>query len=251
MKISSFIQNIFKNRKNSKISSNWEEKVVIFEKRIKYKFKDKKILRKAMLHRSFPKGKNKLRISSFERMEFLGDAILGFIIAETLFREYKQKTEGELSKLKSKIVSEKYLSKSAENIGLGEVLLMSNDESKSGGRKKSSILSDAMESLICAIYFDSGFKQTMNFIKKNILNDFKSEVKQDYLINYKGKIQEYSQREFKIHPVYSVVREEGLDHDKIFVIKLSINSTINETGVGKSKKEAEQAAAKKLWEKLI
>jgi len=231
----------------------WTVNVVKFQQVTDYKFKNTSILKAALTHDSFFhkfRKETSKAASPSERMEFLGDSILGLVVAEHLFLYFPDDAEGQLAKKKSKIVSEKYLTLKAHAISLGQYIIMAEEEDKSGGRNRNSILSDAMESLICAIYMDGGITQARRFIKNFILNDFKDFLNIDELINYKSKLQEYSQSKYHVPPVYHVLREDGPEHLKEFYVNVLINNQEMGRGLGKSKKEAQQAAAKNACEKL-
>jgi ribonuclease-3 len=183
-------------------------------------------------------------------MEFLGDSVLGLVIAQELFVLFPQKQEGNLSKLKSKIVSEKFLTMRSKELELGEFILLSSEEARSGGREKPSIVSDSMESLICAIYLDGGMTAARRFIKKFILNKFENYVNREELINFKSILQEYTQGKFQKPPIYRVVSEDGPDHQKEFLVEVYINDVSFGRGIGGNKKGAQQQAAKVACEKL-
>ncbi len=251
--IKDFIE-YFSNKKEINLSeiSNWELKAEKLQTRINYKFSNIILLKASLTHVSYLRNNdsNPKALSTFERMEFLGDSILGFIVSEALFIKYPKEQEGVLSKYKSKIVSEKYLAMKANDICLGECLLLSKDEAKAGGRERKSITSDSMESLICAIYLDSNFDNARKFVINTILTDFEKIIKSEELINYKSILQEYTQSKFQIPPSYRIINEEGPDHKKIFTIEVYFQDQKLGTGVGYSKKEAQQCAAKEACAKL-
>ncbi len=227
----------------------WNEKAEELQKKIGYKFKNIDYLKKAMTHLSFVR-KSSSKLGSFERMEFFGDAILGFLVAECLFNKYPSKKEGYLSKLKSKVGSEKYLAHIAKGFNLGQTLFLSNEESKSGGRKRDSILSDVVESLICAIYIDGGIGEARKFVNDKCLQGFEKEVTRDYLQNYKSLVQEYFQGKFRTLPKYKIVSEEGPEHDKTFFVEVYFDGKFWGKGSGVNKKSAQQEAAKDVWQKI-
>ena len=207
---------------------------------IGYHFKNVLILEIALSHKSLEFEE----ISGFERMEFLGDSVLGLIIAEELFLRFPDYNEGQLSKLKSKIVSRKYLAKRARNIRLGEYVRLSSEAMQSGGRESNSILSDSMESLICAIYLDGGLAKTRKFINKFILDGFQMKIQSADLKDYKSILQEYTQSRFQNLPKYKIVDETGPEHDKTFSAEVWINNEQVGIGNGPNKKDAQQNAAK-------
>ncbi len=247
-KLLSSILDFFSYRIEGKIIDDpaWKEIIPEFEKTIGFKFKNINLLQAAFMHASYI---NRITgehqdVSAFERMEFLGDSILGLVVAEELFVRYPDQPEGIMSKMKSKLVSEKYLALIAEQIDLGRYLLVSAEEDRSGGRKRKSILSDAMEALICAIYLDSGMAKARSFIHRLVLKDFEEALESDALMNFKSILQEYSQAKYQKPPDYMVVDEKGPDHKKTFTVSVSIQNEILGTGSGRSKKQAEQDAAR-------
>jgi len=230
----------------------WDRKLDELQSRIDYRFKNIILVKNALTHDSYYKKEERanINLSPFERMEFLGDSVLGLVVAQELFVLFPQKQEGNLSKLKSKIVSEKFLTMRSNEINLGEYLLLSSEEARSGGRLKPSIISDSMESLICAIYLDGGMIAARRFIKKFIINKFEDYVNREELINYKSILQEYTQGKFQKPPVYKVVSENGPDHQKEFLVEVFINGTLFGKGIGANKKGAQQQAAKEACEKI-
>jgi ribonuclease III len=210
-----------------------------------YTFNDKKLLEKALSHRS-----SVTDGLANERLEFLGDAILGLVVSEFLFKEFPDYNEGNMTKIKAALVNEAMLSKVAYNFNLGQFVFLSPEEEKSGGRLKPSIIADAMEAVIGAIYLDGGLEPTEKVIAKLLLNNFKDLIKDEAMFNYKGDLLERMQGSGKGIPRYEVIEEIGPDHIKVFVISVSVNGVRLGTGQGTSKKEAEQRAAKKALEAL-
>ncbi len=218
------------------------------QKKINYKFSSSDLLKAALTHTSINSSDS--QSSPFERMEFLGDSILGLIVAEELFLKYPDSSEGKLSKIKSKIVSQKFLAKKAKEINLGDYILLSSEAIQDGGKKLPSILSDAMESLICAIYFDGNIESARTFIKDFILYKFEKFITSDEMTNYKSILQEYTQSKFQNIPKYKIISEKGPDHNKIFTIRVFINNELFGEGKGQNKKEAQQSAAREACSKL-
>ena len=236
--LKSFIKHLISQLSNKKDYSKFKRLQHI----IQYHFNNQEILYAALSHTSF----NSLEIpTSFERMEFLGDSILGLTIAEELFAKYPSYSEGQLSKLKSKIVSKKFLFLKAKEIHLGDYMLLSPEAIQSGGRDSASILTDSMESLICAIYLDSNMTKAKKFIKQFILEDFQKHIQKEELTNYKSILQEYSQLKYQETPNYIITDEKGPDHEKIFSVEVYIKNKKLGFGKGPNKKEAQQNAAKK------
>jgi ribonuclease III len=227
----------------AKVQGNLDPRTEDFQKKIKYRFKNKNILKAALTHTSVTG--NEASALSFERMEFFGDSILGFVISEYLFVTFPNIQEGELSKLKSQIVSRKFMAIKAKELGLGKYLYLSSEAASADSRNKKSILSNAMESLICAIYSDSGLKSTREFISKFILKDYKKHLETSEMKNFKSILQEYTQSKFQNVPIYKITNEEGPDHNKVFTLEVYINDELMGTGKGHNKKNAQQDAAKK------
>ena len=209
---------------------------------IKIKFNDKKLLELALTHKSyaFENGKNEWN----ERLEFLGDSILSAVVSSFLYKKHKEYDEGQLSKLKANLVSRTILAFWAKEIDLGKYLLFGKGEIFSGGRKRSSLLSNGMEALIGAVYLDQGFEVVRIFIEEKI-----KDVSFTYK-DYKSFLQEIVQSNNKIVPQYRVVKEEGPDHKKVFVIEVFWRNKLRGLGRGKNKKEAEQKAAKDALSKM-
>jgi ribonuclease III len=199
------------------------------------------LLRQALTHKSYlgEAGQH----DSNERLEFLGDSVLGLVVAEHLFAEYAEKQEGELAKAKAVAVSEVILAECAKKAGVPDAILMSTGEEMSGGRARPSILSDAFEAIIAAVYFSRGLDAAKEFILTSlgpILEDIEGEEHQR---NYKSILQELTQGIYRKAPKYTVTAERGADHDKTFTVEVQLDGTILGRGDGKSKKMAEQAAA--------
>lgn len=210
------------------------------EKRIGYHFTNQAHLQKAMCHASYA---NEHRLGHFgcnERLEFLGDSILGFIVAQYLYETYPHKPEGELTKIRAAHVCESALCGYAKEIGLGEALLLGKGEEKGGGRERASTLADAFEALLAAMYLDSDLEQ----VKKFLLPIISRHNLDDETADYKTVLQEYVQQMPGATISYQQFAESGPDHDKIFSAVVYINDEPIGKGQGKSKKEAEQSAAK-------
>ena len=216
-----------------------------------YHFKDEDLLVKALKHRSYvyaEEGSD--RIESNERLELLGDAVLELLVTEYLYRRFEDKGEGELTQMKSQLVSRTVLAHQADRLGVGAFVLLSADEREANGGQRPSILCDALESLIGAIYLDGGLEAARSFVQRVVLMDFDRIVQQDANFNFKSKLLEYSQGMGNGHPRYLVHAEEGPDHDKIFSVEVCITGQRMGWGRGKSKKEAQQMAAKDALESL-
>ena len=216
-----------------------------FEKNIDYKFNNMEFLRTAMTHSSYA-NENKMKIiENNERLEFLGDAIINSIVSQYLYKKYLNYPEGELTKLRAKVVCESSLAFIARKIDLGSYLLLGKGEEATGGRDRDSILADAAEALIGAIFMDSDFETTNKLLLKKFEADLVYAVAKGALfIDYKTDLQENLQRISRAKIEYKVAREEGPDHNKIFHIDVMVNDQTVGTGSGRNKKEAEQMAAK-------
>jgi len=220
-----------------------------FFNRFEYRFQDEDLILEALTHRSYIHVVDNAHDSS-ERLEFLGDSVLGLIVAENLFKSHRDFNEGDLTKSKALLVNENALAHVGEDSHLNEMILMSPDEEKSGGRLRPSIISDAVEAVIGALYLDGGIPPARNFIHKLIISradEFFSDTDQR---NFKGELLEYMQHIGQAPPHYDVVSEEGPDHDKVFNIIVKAGKDIDGFGSGMSKKEAEQRAAQQALEKL-
>lgn len=209
------------------------------EKNIGYEFKNKELLRLALTHSSYANEKGSKRDN--ERLEFLGDSVLGFITAEYLFKSLSDRPEGELTKLRANAVCEKSLAKFAAEINLGEHVLLGKGEIMTGGRERPSILSDAFESVIAAIYLDGGMSEAEKFVLRFVSKTTTDTVQ---ATDYKTLLQEVVQKNPDEHLTYSLAAQSGPDHDKTFTVEVFLNSNCIGTGTGHSKKKAEQAAAR-------
>ncbi len=205
---------------------------------------------RAMRHRSLLRGEQETASKSNERLEFLGDAVLGFITAEHLFAHFPDKDEGFLTRLRAKLVNGKALAICAEEINLGSLILMSKNMVQEQGRQNRTILADAFEALIGAIYLDQGLDPARQFIERTMLDQVDlSELSQQY-DNFKSILLEYAQARSWAQPIYRVVSEEGPSHAKIFTVDVIIKGEPHGSGDGGSKKLAEQRAAKEALKQL-
>lgn len=222
------------------------------EKEILYEFNNLEILDSAFHHISKVNEQEDSNYKSNERMEFLGDSILGLVFSEYFYRKYKDIDEGELTKLKSEVVCEESFSNAAKYFNLGKYLILGKGEEKSGGRQRNSILSDTFEALFAAIYLDSNSYSTVyDLITKkhiNIFDDYLKINKNNY--NYKAILQNYVQIKYKSKVKYRLDKSIGPDHAKVFFVTAMYNDIVLEQGRGKNKKIAEQKAAKNSIERL-
>ncbi len=216
-----------------------------FQNIINYKFKKEKLLETALTHSSYANEHKSNGAVSNERLEFVGDSVLGFICAELLYSRYSDKPEGEMSKMRSSLVCETALAEYAALIDLGSYLLLGHGENLGGGRERPSTVSDAFEALIAAIYLDGGMENAKKFVLP-FLNGALDSNKYTHVLNrdYKTALQEIAQQNPGEIIHYQVVSETGPDHDKSFTVSVYLNSNLLATADGKSKKEAEQNAAK-------
>lgn len=217
-----------------------------FEDIIHYNFKNPELLNEALSHSSYANENRKNRQSN-ERLEFLGDSVLSIVVAQYLFENYRDLPEGELTKLRAALVCEKTLFGFAQQIDLGEFILLGKGEEHSGGRERPSILADAFEAVIAAVYLDGGLeaarKHILSFIPKNL------DVKKKLTFNdYKTMLQEIIQQNPDEKIEYVLTEQSGPDHDKLFVVDVMLNSNVIGKGRGRSKKKAEQMAAKEALE---
>jgi len=213
-----------------------------------HRFKDPELLERALTHKSFA---NENRVPAHnERLEFLGDAVLGLVISEHLIKNCPDSSEGDLSRLRASIVSEPALAAVARRIGLGSFLLLGKGEELTGGRDKDSLLANCLEALIASIYLDAGNTAVEKFVIRFFEEIIKKTCTAGSTLDYKTELQELCQERLKQLPEYRIVSETGPDHQKQFEVELSVKGEVCGHGIGKSKKEAEQRAAKEALKKL-
>ena len=217
-----------------------QQKLVELQNKIRYQFKNEELLVSAMMHSSYTNEKHLPKYKCNERLEFLGDAVLELVSSEFLFFEDKRMPEGELTKLRASMVCEPSLAFCAGEIQLGDYLLLGKGEEVTGGRKRDSVTSDALEALIGAIYLDGGFASAKEFIMKFVLNDLEHKK---LFYDSKTILQELVQGHFTEALSYYLVKEEGPDHNKTFVVEARIGEESYGQGSGRTKKAAEQEAA--------
>jgi len=218
------------------------------EKAIGYQFRNITLLQNALSHSSYANERWHDSLKSNERLEFLGDSVLGMVVAEHLYRTFPNRPEGELTRMRADMVCERTLAKVANTLGLGAHLLLGKGEEQGGGRSRESILADAVESVIAACYLDGGMTAAVQFIQKFILVNVP--VTKLHNADYKTALQELVQQKKNQVLSYTLVGESGPDHDKQFRVELTLNGEVVGMGIGSSKKRAEQAAAQKALEAL-
>lgn len=219
------------------------------EKKIDYSFSDETLLEHAMTHSSYSNERGLGRAGCNERLEFLGDSILGYFAADYLFRSYPDKPEGDMTKLRAELVCEQSLVSVAEELELGNYLRLGHGEIVCGGRERPSIMADAVEALIAAMYLDGGLEAAKKFIYSFILNrPIKAGSAGSH--DYKTRLQEITQRSGAGSPRYSMTGSSGPDHCKEFSAEVEVGGKVLGTGSGRSKKEAEQSAAKNAIEAM-
>lgn len=216
-----------------------------FEKIINYSFKNIEILEKSLTHSSYSNEDKSYSKVNNERLEFLGDAVLSITVSRFIFDKFPEYPEGDLTKLRSQVVCEDTLSLVAANLQIGRFLLLGKGEEASGGRERKSILADAVEAIIAAIYIDGGYRKAEEFVLHNLTKYIQLAVKGKIVTDFKSYLQEYYQSKSQSCKIrYVVTKEEGPDHEKMFHVNVLVNKTVVGKGTGKSKKLAEQDAAK-------
>ncbi len=222
------------------------EMLAEFEKLIDYEFKNKELLFEALTHSSYA-NESKHQYKSNERLEFLGDSVLSIVVSEHIFEEYTDLPEGELSKTRATLVCEKSLANFAKEINLGKYIIFGKGEQLNGGSQRPSIVSDAFEAVIAAIYLDGGFEAAKRHIMRFMPKDIRSAVVKAY-DDYKTVLQEIIQKNPEEAVEYRLVAESGPAHNKQFTVQVMLNSNVIGTGIASSKKHAEQLAAKEALE---
>ena len=218
------------------------EQIKEFQEKIGYQFQQEGLLRQALMHSSYANEHRMKKLSDNERLEFLGDAVLEIVTSDFLYHEHTDVPEGELTRVRASIVCEQTLAFCTRALNLGDYLFLGKGEDQTGGRKRKSILSDAFEAIIGAIYLDGGFANAKEFIHRFVLNNVEH---MQLFYDSKTILQEIVQAHFKEELSYHLVGEEGPDHDKTFQVELQIGEQVYGIGKGRTKKSAEQEAAYK------
>ena len=219
------------------------------EKAIGYQFGNISLLQNALTHSSYANERYHNSLMSNERLEFLGDSILGMVVAEHLYRNFPDRPEGELTRMGADMVCERALAEVANRLSLGQHLMLGHGEERFGGRNRDSILADAVESVIAATYVDGGMDAAVSFIRKFILCDVPAQRLRN--ADYKTALQELVQQKKNQVLTYALVGESGPDHDKKFDVEVMLNGQVVGCGTGSSKKRAEQDAARAAMDKLF
>ncbi len=222
----------------------------VLQKKIGYRFKSLDLLNQGLRHKSFVHENLEEDGRDNERLEFLGDAVLDLVVGHLIMDRYPDYQEGSLSRLRAAVVNETRLARIAQDLSLGEYLLLGKGEEMTRGREKNSILASSLEALLATIYFDGGFKKAFKVISQLFSLPLELAEKESFYQDFKTQLQEFSQETLKATPRYVMGKEFGPDHDKIFGVKVLIQGKVAGVGAGKSKKEAEQRAAQRTLRKL-
>jgi ribonuclease III len=220
------------------------------QERLGYKFQNILFLRQALTHRSFANEAGNPEYEDNEKLEFLGDSIIGFVISDLLYQTFPHFREGDLSRVKSHVVSEPFLARLARELDIGSFLLLGKGEAASGGQNKSSLLSNCYEAIAAAIYLDGGIQPAWDFLIRCFKERVEALIRDRHILDHKSLLQEHSQEIFNCIPYYRLRRITGPDHDRTFEVDLMIRGEVFSVGAGKNKKEAEQAAAKAALSRL-
>lgn len=215
----------------------------ILEKKLGLKFRNKDLLKQSFTHRSYLNENPDFELDHNERLEFLGDAVIELIVTEHLYKEYPEKTEGDLTNWRAALVNAKMMTSVAEELGFNDFLLLSRGESREMGKARAYILANTFEALLGALYLDSGFEPCDEFVKKYLIKNLSDIIQDGSYRDAKSKFQEEAQERVSITPNYKVVKESGPDHEKIFVVGVYLDKELVAEGEGSSKQEAEEAAA--------
>ncbi|HKD19782.1 MAG TPA: ribonuclease III [Thermoanaerobaculia bacterium] len=222
-----------------------------FQQTLGYTFRDRDLLERALTHKSYSNENREARSPNNERLEFLGDAVLGFVVGELIYRSFPNLQEGALSKIKAHLVSASMLSTKARNLGIGRFLRMGAGEARSGGAEKSSLLADAFEAVVAAVYLDGGLAATEELLQRVFGPEVSGiDIGDLSFHDYKTTLQETAQSLGLPLPEYRVIEESGPDHEKAFVVELAWDGDPFARGVGPSKREAQRKAAKEALKKL-
>mgnify|MGYP001337965147 CR=1 FL=1 len=223
--------------------------VIKLKEKYNISFRNEKLLKQAFTHSSYVNEHREEHAADNERLEFLGDAVLELAVSQYLFHKYKNMSEGEMTQLRASIVCEESLVRFADYLHFGDYILLGKGEEQSGGRKRPSLLADVFESFLGALYLDQGFETAQRFLEEYVFS-FINTGAFSHAMNYKSQLQELVQKEKNSIIEYEVIEERGPSHNREFVSRVTVNKRTSEIGSGKSKKEAEQRAAKKMLDSL-
>ncbi len=226
------------------------KELAILQKTLGIKFRDISLLKKSLVHRSFLNENPGSESDSNERLEYLGDAVLGFVVADKLYRDFPDYDEGRMTRLRSALVRKETLTRIARSIDLGEYLFLGKGEDTSGGRNKSANLACALEAVIAAVYLDQGSKKTTKMIIRLLDEEWQKVVNKPAATDYKSRLQEVIQSREQRIPSYHITGTAGPDHQKTFNVEVRLGDRVLGSGSGKSKKEAETEAAREALQKL-
>lgn len=227
-----------------------KNELLLFQKEAQLRFKSIELLNLALTHRSFT-NEDQAHSPNNEKLEFLGDSVLGMVVATYLYKLLQDRAEGDLARIKSYVVSEETLSLAARDLDLPRYLLIGKGEELSGGRDKKALLADALEAIIGACYIDSGFDAAERFVLRLVEPEILKVLQNRHRKDYKTILQEYVQKYHRTYPKYALVKKTGPDHDRTFWISCSIGSDEYGPASGKNKKEAEQSAAKAAYDAIV
>jgi len=213
-------------------------------------FRDLSLLRQSLVHRSYLNENPDVPLVSNERLEFLGDAVLGFVVAEEIYHRFPDLSEGELTKLRSALVRGETLGRVALSLNLGEYLYLGRGEEETGGRRRTRNLGSTLEAVIGAVLIDQGFDAAKGFILRILGSELERRIEDKLVADYKSRLQQIIQSEHKITPVYRTIEEVGPDHAKVFTVEVLAGDSILGHGAGRSKRAAEMEAAREALESL-
>lgn len=232
------------------ISSDRERELLVFIKESHIIISNLALLNLAFTHRSYANETSEM-VDNNERLEFLGDSVLGMCVADWLFRNLPAKAEGDFSKIKSVVVSEDSLAMIARKLQVDKYLLIGKGEENTGGRDKKALLADCMEALFAACYLDSGFEAAKSFVMRYLEQQIRAVLDDDYHRDYKTSLQEYMQKRWRKVPSYTLVKKTGPEHDYTFFVEVDVNGKVFGPASGVNKKQAEQMAAKLAYDQLV
>ena len=232
------------------ISSDRERELLVFIRESHIIISNLELLNLAFTHRSYANETSEM-VDNNERLEFLGDSVLGMCVADWLFRNLPAKAEGDFSKIKSVVVSEDSLAMIARKLHVDKYLLIGKGEENTGGRDKKALLADCMEALFAACYLDSGFEAAKSFVMRYLEQQIRAVLDDDYHRDYQTSLQEYMQKRWRKVPSYTLVKKTGPEHDYTFFVEVDVNGKVFGPASGVNKKQAEQMAAKLAYDQLV